>query len=328
LPELGLPGLIAGLLAAGLLAGACILRGRFRRDMLQLRARLVGRSKSLDSTFGTLEYALAGTGRPVLAIHGSGGGFDQGLEMVGPLAAHGYRLIAPSRFGYLGSAFPADASPEMQADAFAELLDHLQERRVVVFGGSAGALSAMQFAIRHPERCSALILLAPAAFAPGREPNTGPFEAPLARFLVLRALKSDFLFWLATTFAPNRMTRTILATEPSVVAAVEYQEQERVRRVLRHILPVSKRALGLWLDMRTAGAPPRYDLDRITCPVLTISAQDDLYGTAKSAEYTAAKVPRGSLLLYLTGGHLLVGHDQDVWRRVSAFLADADEPGG
>ena len=47
----------------------------------------------------------------------------------------------------------------------------------------------------------------------------------------------------------------------------------------------------------------------IACPVLAISAKDDLYGTAKSAEYTAANVRDGRLVLYRAGGHILAGQD-------------------
>ena len=85
-----------------------------------------------------MEYAVAGSGPPLLMIHGTGGGFDQGLLFTEKLAAHGVRVIAPSRFGYLRSSFPADHSSEAQADAFVALLDHLKLERVVVAGGSAG----------------------------------------------------------------------------------------------------------------------------------------------------------------------------------------------
>ena len=317
---------VLALVLVCLSAGAAILWMLFERDMGELRARLIGRSQQIETVFGAVEYAQSGEGTPVLAIHGSGGGFDQALEMVGSLSDYGYRLIAPSRFGYLGSSFPPNAGPELQADAFAVLLDHLGEEQVVVFGGSAGALSAMQFAIRYPERCTALVLLVPASFAPGRKPNTSAFEGPIAEFVILRLLRSDFLLWLATTFAPDTMTRTILATEPAVVEAAGPAEQERARRVLRHILPVSRRADGLWLDTRTAGEPPPYPLERIKCPVLAISAEDDLYGTAASARHAAASVPNGKLLLYPTGGHILAGRDGDVWGEVSIFLNSTPKP--
>jgi len=304
-----------------LLAGAgAVLWFFFERDMVELRARITGVSQTLETPYGVVEYAEAGEGNPVLVIHGSGGGFDQGLEMVAPLAERGYRLIAPSRFGYLGSSFPDGASPEMQADAFVALLDGLGLQRVAVIGGSAGALSAMQFAVRHPERCAALVLFVPASFSPNREPNEAPVEGPIAGPLLRTLLGSDFVFWLATTSAPDTMTRILLATEPAVIEQADLKEQQRASAILRHILPVSSRADGLFLDMRTAGAPPRYELERITCPVLTVSAEDDLYGTAASAAYTAEQVLNGRALIYPTGGHILAGHNEKVWREVGSFL--------
>lgn len=76
-------------------------------------------------------------------IHGTGGGFDQGLRFADALIAHGVRVIAPSRFGYLRSDFPVNPSLAEQADALASLLDNLGIDRIAVIGGSAGALSAI-----------------------------------------------------------------------------------------------------------------------------------------------------------------------------------------
>lgn len=39
-------------------------------------------SRTLETTWGTLEYAVAGTGQPVLMSHGVMGGHPQGLAMV------------------------------------------------------------------------------------------------------------------------------------------------------------------------------------------------------------------------------------------------------
>ena len=63
-----------------------------------------------------------------------------------------------SRFGYLRTPMPVDASAAAQADAHVCLLDALGIRRAAVMGGSAGAPSALQMAIRHPDRVSALVL--------------------------------------------------------------------------------------------------------------------------------------------------------------------------
>src|SRR5208337_4241735 len=111
---------------------------------------------------------MIGDGEPALIIHGAGGGFDQAIDIAGVLAGRGYRLIAPSRFGYLGSPLPTDLVTAMQADAYAELLDRLGVSRAFVIAISAGAWSAMKFAIRHPQRCRALVLLVPADYLPPR----------------------------------------------------------------------------------------------------------------------------------------------------------------
>lgn len=130
--------------------GGSLVRADFSSDLRAARSRVSRGSSVIQFRSGQMEYASKGQGAPVLMIHGTGGGFDQSLDMASPLAEAGYRLIAPSRFGYLRSAFPEDVSSEAQSDAFLDLLDHLKVSRVAVIGGSAGALSAMQFAIRHP----------------------------------------------------------------------------------------------------------------------------------------------------------------------------------
>jgi pimeloyl-ACP methyl ester carboxylesterase len=293
----------------------------YHRDLAAAEARIAGRSTVVQSPYGPIEYAIVGQGPPVLAIHGSGGGFDQGLDMMGPLAKRGYRLISPSRFGYLRSGRPANASPAIQADALAWLVAHLGEDKVIVAGGSAGSLPAMQFAIRHPEKTRALVLIVPAAYAPDRKPNESGMGGPVGEAVALALLRSDFLFWAATKLVPGHMTQALLATRPALVAAASPAEQKRVRAILAHILPVSRRAVGLMDDTAWAGAPPPYPLERVSAPTVAVSFEDDLYGTFAAAKYASGRVQHGKLVAYPTGGHVWVGHDEDVWNAVSTFLA-------
>jgi pimeloyl-ACP methyl ester carboxylesterase len=99
---------------------------------------------------GPIEYGENGTGIPLLSIHGAGGGYDQGLANVADFVGDGFRVIAPSRFGYLGTPVPPDSSPAAQADAHAALLSELNISKPIVVGISAGARSAIELAIRHP----------------------------------------------------------------------------------------------------------------------------------------------------------------------------------
>jgi len=293
----------------------------FARDLPGARARLVGRSKTVETSFGTLEYAVMGQGEPILIVHGAGGGFDQGIDMTGAMAVGGYQLIAPSRFGYLRSTLPGNPTTAMQADAYAQLLDRLGIDKVVVVGISAGAWSSMQFAIRHPERCRALVLLVPANYLPAGTSIHGG--------AVVRAIfNSDFVAWAALKLMPimpGGMTRMMLGTDAAVVRAAEPSEKARVQQVLEHLLPVSPRFGGMQFDIKTAATYEPYPIEKIACPVLTISAEDDRFGTAGRASYIAASVPDGRAIIFPTGGHALVGHYADALREITSFLQAAQE---
>jgi 2-hydroxy-6-oxonona-2,4-dienedioate hydrolase len=119
------------------------------------------------------------------------------------------------------------------------------------------------------------------------------------------------------------MTRAVLATEPAVVRAAETSEQARVRSILSHILPVSRRARGLMDDTHWAGTPPEYPLERISAPLLAISLEDDLYGTYAAATYTSARVKNGVMVGVPTGGHVWAGRDAEVWATAARFLSAA-----
>src|SRR5262249_8924161 len=189
------------------------------------RERVSIGSQIVQTPCGPIEYALAGDGPPVLVVHGAGGGYDQGLEIGEPLVNSGFRVIAMSRFGYLRTPLPGDASAEAQADAHACLLDALTISRAGVIGASAGAPSSMQFALRSHDRCSAMILMVPAAYAP-RPGDAAPMQTPAGtEFLFNTALKSDFLLWAAARLARSTVTRAILSTPPAVVQSANADPQ-------------------------------------------------------------------------------------------------------
>jgi 2-hydroxy-6-oxonona-2,4-dienedioate hydrolase len=233
-------------------------------DIRRARARVATGSRILRTARGPIEYAEAGTrdGPPLLVIHGAGGGFDQGIDLAAGLKQRGFRIIAVSRFGYLRTPLPADASPAAQADAHAAVLDALHIPRCAVLGASAGGPSAMQLALRHPDRVTALVLMVPAVWAPrgGAMPRR---MSALAGAAMNLALRSDFLFWLALRFAPQATLRTILGTPPELLTHAEPAERARVQVVMDHILPVSRRRRGLLTE--AAIVPP-------TCRASTSSA--------------------------------------------------------
>lgn len=311
-----------GIAAGVLLAGGGATAYSYRSAMERARARVApGLSHVIASRFGDLEYAEAGAGMPLLMVHGTGGGFDQGLMFARRLTDMGYRVIAPSRFGYLRSHHPADPSSANQADAFADLLDHLGIGKVAIAGGSAGALSAIEFAVRHPERCAALLPIVPASYTPDRDAVTSD-NAPAGVEAATVLLRSDFLFWGALSTMARAMIGTLLATDPALLDSVAPEEAARAYEILWSILPVSARADGLINDARLAGHPAPSALDRIVAPTFAISAEDDRFGTARAARHIAASVRGARLTIFPTGGHIWLGHDAEVFIGIDRFLKE------
>lgn len=299
------------------LAGAGYATGAFREARRQADTRLYAQGTVLDSRAGALEYAVAGSGPTLMMIHGTGGGFDQGLLFAAALRQRGFQIVAPSRFGYLGSAFPDDASPGHQADVLVDLLDHLGIDRLPVVGGSAGALTAAEFALRHPDRCSHLGLLVPAANLTNRDPVQ---LTALQEAAVNLVLGSDVWFWALARMVPRQMIRTLLATDPALLDQVTDSERRRAQAILDQIFPIARKVNGLRTDGFWAGTPTTTAHGNITVPTLILSCEDDHFGTAATARLLAERIPGAALTVFPTGGHIWLGHDDEVADLIAAFV--------
>ena len=313
---------LAVAVAAVIAAVVTAVGWQYGEDLSSARQRITGRSELAQTACGPIEYAVIGAGEPVLFVHGAGGGFDQGLGIAHELSRHGLKVVLMSRFGYLRTPMPADASAAAQADAHACLLDALKIDRAVVAGVSAGAPSTVQFALRHPQRTRALVLLVPAGRAPGNAAT-----APAAtEFIFDTALRSDLLFWAATRFARDTMIASVLATPPAQVHAASEAEQRRVDELLDQILPVSARRLGLLNDARIVSALAPVALEGIGTPALVISVQDDGFGTWDIARQMASQLPNARFVGYDRGGHVWVGHHDEVLQEMVAFATGVPNP--
>ena len=317
---------IALAILAGVALASIVIRSRFQTDLTRAAERAAHGSVLVTTRCGPIEYEEAGQGTPLLMIHGSGGGHDQSMAFARPLTREGIRVIAVSRFGYLRTPRPEDASPEALADAYICLLDALGITKVVVMGGSAGAPSAAQTAIRHPDRVTALVLIVPILYKPQDVAHSAPPISDRTDAILMRLLGSDFLFWSAIHLARNQVIHHVLATPPELVAAASHEERARVEALVDGILPVSSRVAGLRDDTRLGKRLGPYDLESIRAPTLVISARDDRFGTYASAEYTARRIPGATFVGFEQGGHLWVGHDSEVRARIIALIRGAERP--
>jgi pimeloyl-ACP methyl ester carboxylesterase len=317
---------VAGVLIALFAMAALSIWGRFEQDIKDASARSAQGSTMIATRCGPIEVQQAGAGVPLLVVHGSGGGHDQGMAFAGALAQKGIHVIAMSRFGYLRTPMPADASAAAQADAHVCLLDALGIRRAAVMGGSAGAPSALQMAIRHPDRVSALILLVPLTYKPLTQADSAPPMPAWVEATMMRLIGSDFLFWVALHVARDQVIKVVLATPPQLLATASPQERARVGAMLDNILPVSARAEGLLSDTAVGKHLAPAPLEAIDVPTLIVSARDDRYGTYASAQYTANGIAGAKFIGFDEGGHTWVGHNDEVMAAVVKLLGPLAKP--
>ena len=80
-------------------------------------------------------------------------------------------------------------------------------------------------------------------------------------------------------------------------------------------------AKGMQNPARQAGHPAAMDFSQLRMPVLLISAEDDRFGTAATVRKIAAVVPQAELTVLPDGGHMRLGHDDEVAQRMRRFLA-------
>ena len=109
--------------------------------------------RTVSTASGPVEYAERGEGEPILSIHGTLGGWDQGLVAGEYLRVNGFRIIAPSRPGYLGTPLSTGRTFAQQGDALAALLDVLEIDRIIVFALSGGGPAGYELAVEAPRPC-------------------------------------------------------------------------------------------------------------------------------------------------------------------------------
>jgi len=303
----------AGAMVTAIVVVAVLGCTRFVRDIRAARERMRGkRSQVIETDCGPIEYASFGEGEPVLVMHGIFGGFDQGLAIAQGNVGERFHSIAPSRFGYLGTPLPVDASPAGQADAYVCLLDALGIEKAAILGTSAGATSALQFALRYPDRCSALVLFS--ANLPG-EVEAGLLPEPVAKTL----FRSDFAFWLVTTYF-GRSMRSTMGVPEGFELTPEYEAD--VAEVMKTILPVKPRSDGALFDMYISNPDINlgYPLQEIAVPVLIVNAVDDPLTLYKNAQSAEERIPGARLVTIEDGGHMMLGHEEQIQSEIAAFL--------
>jgi pimeloyl-ACP methyl ester carboxylesterase len=97
--------------------------------------------------------------RPLLLLHGGGSTIDSNYAEFIPLLTRSYQVIAIEEAGHGHTKMTSrPLTFENSADDVAALLDYLHINDANVFGFSNGGTTALQLAIRHPEKVHRLVV--------------------------------------------------------------------------------------------------------------------------------------------------------------------------
>ena len=118
---------------------------------------------AVETKIGDLAYAEAGTGPPLLALHGLGGTKASVLPTLAALAEH-HRVVALDLPGFGDSTKPIGApyDARFMARSVVAAMDGLAIDRAHLVGNSMGGRVALEAGMVHPDRVERLVLLCPA----------------------------------------------------------------------------------------------------------------------------------------------------------------------
>ena len=305
----GLTGLVL------IIIGSVAVQAVYKRDIREQYSRVNSLAvKYAYTSLGKIQYLDYGTGQPVLLVHGVMGGCDHGLHISKTFFGQGYRIIAISRFGYLGSPIPANSSPSNQADLCAALLDSLGITEAIVAGFSAGGPSALQLALRHQNRCGALILISMAV---------PPYNKPgrVSRWLMEKFFGSDFMFWFFLKYTPS-MALKLMGTPYSVQKRLTSFETIWHKDLMWRLLPANLRVKGVLNDVLITNPDLNnsYPVQKIMVNTIVFHSKDDPMPPFEIAKNIAANIPNARFVEIESGGHLLVGHHDKVQKTIRGLV--------
>ncbi len=279
---------------------------------------------SIDTRQGRVQYADVGEGAPLLFVHGSPGGYDQGVLMTRFLVDRGHRVIALSRPGYLDTPLTdANGTPDAQRALAIALMDALHIDRFGLMCWSGGGPSSYRLAATCPERVSALVAVA-AVSKPFTFTNTGEERLLMTRF-------GAWLTGELTRHAPKETIKMLAQEEGDL-------SKDDAKNLTRQILddPVKRqwaldlmdtvagdRKTGFENDMKQY---PTLDLDlaSVHTNTLLVHATSDSDVPFEYSEFALEHLPSAELHRVEGGTHVSAWTDPEsdaIQDRIASFLA-------
>jgi proline iminopeptidase len=247
----------------------------------------------------TLHYTIAGKGTPVVILSGGPGMDAAYMQPVADIVARHNTAILLDQRGTTGS-MPAtlDATtitPELYLSDLEALRISLGYKQWIVLGHSAGALTAMRYAIEHPDHTQALILL-------GTVP---PRSATLGRMMdnVSVRLSPEVQKQVAAIDSTHQSPDAKMAAEIRLLFAADFYDRDAAAKFALTMTPETCHALTTQL---LQNANPSFDLTnglaKLHIPTLIVQGRQDPLDPEMASE-TRDAIPSAKLIILERAGH-------------------------
>jgi len=273
-------------------------------------SNLKANSETVETNLGSVEYTLKGNNGPVLLfIHGTPGGYDQTTE-----ATDKFRVLTPSRPGYLRTSILLGETPLQQAKVFKALLDALGIDKVTVMGVSGGGPSSLEFAAKFPEKVHGLITFEAVSYAEDFTETDAEIIGASDFSLWFQLVSMSFLSNenLASAIFPNPHNRKKLLNKQKNI--------EELKRLVWSIWPLSARQEGIKNDYEqfsNFSAP----LNEITVPTLVIHGNEDINVDISHATKLIENIKGAELYTVKGGDHYMSStHAEEIDPLIEKFI--------
>ena len=270
--------------------------------------------RTIEISSGTINYYEAGTGHPLILLHGSGPGatgWSNFAKNIGPLSEN-FHVYAVDMPGW-GDSHAVTWETVDHAKTLVELLDAWGIEKAAVMGNSMGGATVLTAALDAPDRFTHVMTMG--AGAMGYNVHTagdGPTEGLKALIRAYQEPSAENMFALVDvmTFGPEHATPELAQARSDATNA----HPEHVAN---------------FLDMHAHGGPIQRwfnpeDLRKITAPTLLLHGRDDRVVPWESSTHAVMRIPNSRLVLRNQCGHwFMIEHPEEFNQLVTDFVKTA-----
>jgi pimeloyl-ACP methyl ester carboxylesterase len=263
---------------------------------------------------GVVAGAEAGSGPPILLLHGLGGTWQYwGRTM--ELLAGDARCIALDLPGFGQSDTPPGGfSLDSASDNLAAALRVLGGAPAVVCGHSLGGPLGARFALRHPDAVSRLVLVGPSGLAPAPPWQLRALRAVPAYNLLQRA-PFHWEHWLLPIAPLRRTALGLLVDNPSAVDPALVRRIVDGARFARAITPALGASFATGLDD---------DAPLVSAPIAAIWGARDRMVPPSDAEILTRVAPSAEVHFLPGCGHLPMVERPEAFANALRYLATVE----